>query len=149
MTLFTDITEGTVARLQLKLAALDPQPKIYEGRDLEDVKKWSQGDLSVFVAYNGISNVEELNGAPHIARLEHEWYIWTVARSAKNHRDGSGTRETADPVMEAIIMALTGWSPAPGVRFHMRPNPGPAYGDGFGWFPLVYGAKRDIRGNPT
>jgi hypothetical protein len=145
--LFIDIQDAIVARLTAKLAALNPAPKIYEGRDMEDVKRWSQGDLSVFVAYNGITETSALSQAPHVVTLGQDWYIWTVARSAKNHRDGSGNREAADPVMKAILQALTGWMAAPGVRLELKPNPGPAYGDGFGWFPLVYGAKRQIRGD--
>lgn len=146
-TLFVDIQEAIVTRLTEKLAALSPAPKIYEGRDMEDVKRWSQGDLSVFVAYNGITETSALSQAPHVATIGQDWYIWTVARSARSHRDGSGERETADPVMTAILKALTGWSPVAGVRLELKPNPGPAYGDGFGWFPLVYGAKRQIRGD--
>ena len=149
MSLFTDIDAAILARLTAKLADLDPLPKLYSGRDLENVKSWSQGDLSVFVTYNGITDTAPLAGTPHIVRLEQEWIIWTVARSAKDHRSAGGTREAADPVMERILQALTGWSPVPGTRLELKPNPGPAYGDGFGWFPLVYGAKRDIRGNPT
>lgn len=149
MSVFTDIDAAIMTRLESKLSTLDPKPRLYSARDLANVKDRSQGDLAVYVTYNGIVGATPLNNAPHVVTLEHEWYIWTVGRSAKDHANSGGTREMADPVLERIMESLTGWSAAPGVRLELKPNPGPAYGDGFGWFPLVYGAKRQIRGNPN
>lgn len=148
MSTFIDVEEAICARLEAKLATLDPKPKIYSAIDLENTKDKSQVAAACFVAYNGITGIDALKGAPHIATLAQEFIIWTVTRSASRHGSQQGTRENADPILEGIIKALMGWRPATGLPpLEMVETPGPAYGEGFGYFPLVFHMKRQVRGD--
>jgi hypothetical protein len=148
MSTFIDVEEAIIARLGTKLATLDKVPKIYSAIDLENAKDKSQLAATVFVAYNGIVNVEQLNGAPHIAHFTQEFIIWTVTRSASRHGSQQGTREIADPILEGIMQALMGWRPATGLPpLALAETTGPAYGEGFGYFPLTFIMKRQVRGD--
>lgn len=149
--IFFDIEDAIITRLQAKLATLDKVPKVYPAVDLTNIRDKSQAALSVFVAYNGISNVEKLPNAAHIMTLSNEFIVWTVSKSASRHGSQQGTRENADPVLEGIIKALAGWRPAATLpALEMVATPGPAYGeDGFGYFPLVFQMKRQVRGDVT
>lgn len=149
--IFFDIEDAIITRLQAKLATLDKPPKVYPAVDLANIRDKSQAALAVFVAYNGISGVDRLPNAPHIMTLANEFIVWTVSKSASRHGSQQGTRETADPVLEGIIKALAGWRPVEGLpQLEMVSTPGPAYGeDGFGYFPLVFQIKRQVRGDVT
>lgn len=146
--MFQDVEQLIVERLTAKLAGLTPAPKVYTAVDLENAKNWSQLAASVFVAYNGITGVDSMKGTPSIATLSQEFYIWTVTRSASRHGNQQGTRDAADPILEAVIRALLGWKAAATVpALEMKDAPSPAYGEGFGYFPLVFSLKRQIRGD--
>lgn len=150
MSTFIDVEEAIITRLQTKLATLDRVPKIYSAIDLENAKDKSQIAAAVFVAYNGIINVEQLNNTPHIVTLSQEFILWTVTKSASRHGSQQGTRENADPILEGIIAALTGWRPATGLPpLQLAETTGPAYGEGFGYFPLTFIMKRQVRGDIT
>lgn len=146
--MFQDVEDLIVDRLELKLAGLTPCPKIYTATDLENAKNWSQVAASVFVAYNGITGVDSMKGAPNIATLSQEFYVWTVTRSASRHGTQKGTREAADPILDGVIRALMGWKPGPAIpALELRDSPSPAYAEGFGYFPLVFSLRRQIRGD--
>lgn len=150
MSTFIDVEEAIVTRLETKLATVTPKPKVYSAADLENAKDKSQVAAAVFVAYNGISSVDAMNGAPHVVTLAQEFIIWTVTRSASRHGTQQGTRENADPILEGIIRALTGWRPAAGLPpLRMAETAGPAYGEGFGYFPLTFILQRQVRGDVT
>ena len=59
MSLFYEVEDAIIARLEAKFTGFDPLPKVKHGSDLANIKDKSQGDLTVFVAYNGISKVQE------------------------------------------------------------------------------------------
>ncbi len=148
MSTFIDVEEAIITRLETKLATLDTVPKVYAAKDLESVKDKSQIAAAVFVAYNGITNVEQLNSAPHVVTITIEFVIWTVTKSVSRAGSQQGTREKADPILEGIIQALTGWRPASGLpQMQLAETVGPAYGDGFGYFPLTFTMKRQVRGD--
>jgi hypothetical protein len=150
MSTFIDVEEAIIERLEAKLAALTPKLKIYSASDLENAKDKSQVAAACFVAYNGISGVDQLRNVPHIATLTQEFIIWTVTRSASRHGSNQGTRENADPILEGIIQALMGWKPVAGLpALEMVEAPGPAYGEGFGYFPLTFVLRRQVRGDVT
>ena len=147
---FIDVEEAIIARLEAKLATLDRVPKVYAAADLENAKDKSQTANAVFVAYNGITGLEQLKGAPHIVTMTIEFIIWTVTRSASRHGSQQGTRDNADPILEGIIKALAGWRPAAGLApLEITETPGPAYGEGFGYFPLSFNLRRQVRGDIT
>ncbi len=146
--IFFDLEDAIIERLEAKLAVLDPKPKIYPAADLENAKEKSQAAAAVFVAYNGISGVDQLQGAPHIVTLTNEFIIWAVAKSASRHGSQQGTREKVDPIIEGVIKALAGWKPTKELpALGLVPTPAPGYDEGFGYFPLVFHIKRQVRGD--
>lgn len=148
--MFFDVEDAIVERLNTKLAALNPRPKVYDSTGLEDMQNRSQMAASVYVAYNGISEIQPLPGNPAIATVGQQFIIWTVTRSAKGHDSQSGTREAADPILVAILEALCGWRPVSGKQsLELVDTPGPAYAQGFGYFPLAFSLRQQVRGNPT
>ena len=148
--MFFDVEEAIVARLATKLAATTAKPKVYTAQELENVKDRSQNAAAVFVAYNGISSIAPLSGNPAIVTVSVDFVVWTVTRSASRHGSGEGTREAADPILLAILDALCGWRPVSGLPpLTLTDTSGPAYAEGFGYFPLAFTLTRQIRGNPN
>lgn len=148
--MFVEVEDAIVTRLTTKLVAVGKKPKVYTAADLANIKDKSQGDAKVYVAYNGISGITPLAANPAVVTVSHEFMVWTVARSASRHGSQEGTREIADPIMVAILEALCGWRHAAGkAPLELAETPGPAYEEGFGYFPLVFTLKQQIRGNPN
>lgn len=145
--IFSDLETAIIARLEAQLATLSPVPRVFPAADLANVRDKSQSAASVFVAYNGIIEVDDQANAPHVAKLTTEFIIWIVSRSASRHGSQQGTREAADPLVEAVIAALMGWRPSPQVeRLRLGQAPGEVYADGFGYFPLTFTCRRQVRG---
>jgi len=148
MSLFLEMEDAIIARLNARFADLTPVPRVYKSSDLAMIKDRSQGDLSVFVAYNGIVGAE--TAAPnvrHIGAIQQQWMIWVVSRSAKSHGAQAGTRELADPVLERIIESLMGAKLIKDiVQLVITDTVSPAYSDGFGYFPLAFNARKTVRG---
>lgn len=148
--MFADVEDNVVTRLTAKLAALDSKPKVFTAANLTGIKDKSQGGASVYVAYNGISGITPLAANPAVVTVSHEFMVWTVTRSASRHGSQEGTRELADPIMVAVLQALCGWRHTTGAApLELAETPGPAYEEGFGYFPLVFTLKQQIRGNPN
>jgi len=147
--IFLEMEDAIVERLTDRLATLDPKPKVCRAADLDNIKDRSQGDLRVFVLYNGIAEVSVMHeNAPNIGTLTNEYLVWVVARSAKSHADQSGTKMLADPVLEKIIVSLMGARLIKTARaLHIVPSTiEPAYAEGFGFFPLTFHHRINIRG---
>ena len=149
MSFFIDVENAIAERLRQSLMDIQPTPKVYQGRDLAGIKDRSQGDLSVFVAYNGIINIEQAAPTtPHIGTITHEYLVWVVAKSAKQHAGQVGTREIADPVLEKIVCLLMGCRVCKGTEpLRIAPSAmSPAYSDnGFGYFPLTFHQRKQVR----
>lgn len=148
--MFLDMEQAIVDRLTTKFASLTPKPVIKRAADLDQLRDRSQGDLQVFVLYNGMVEIETLNvNAPQIGTLTNEYIVWIVARSAKDHGEQSGTRQLADPVLLATIEALMGARLVPNMRpLHITSSTlSPAYADGFGFFPLTFHHRVNLRGD--
>lgn len=150
MSLFYEVEDAIIARLEAKFAALNPLPKVKHGSDLANIKDKSQGDLTVFVAYNGISEVKEASETVRcIGTVTNEYMIVVVARSAKDNDSRFGTRELADPVLEKVISALMGWQPlAKTEQLRLNGSLEPVYQNGFGYFTLVFTHRESVRGEP-
>lgn len=146
--IFIGIETAIASRLADKTAALNPRPSIHSGADLENAQNRSHGDASIWVAYNGIVAVNPLERVPHVATITTEFLIWVATRSASRHGGQQGTREIADPIIQAVLEALTGWrkdNQTPPLR--LTQSPGQVYTNGFGWFPLAFHCDRQIRGS--
>lgn len=150
MSLFYEVEDAIIARLEAKFATLNPLPKVKHGSDLANIKDKSQGDLTVFVAYNGISEVKEASETVRcIGTVTNEYMIVVVARSAKDNDSRFGTRELADPVLEKVIAALMGWQPlAKTEQLRLDGSLEPVYQNGFGYFTLVFTHRKSVRGEP-
>lgn len=150
MSLFYQVEDAIIARLEAKFATLNPLPKVKHGSDLANIKDKSQGDLTVFVAYNGISEVKEASETVRcIGTVTNEYMIVVVARSAKDNDSRFGTRELADPVLEKVIAALMGWQPlAKTEQLRLDGSLEPVYQNGFGYFTLVFTHRKSVRGEP-
>lgn len=150
MSHFIDIENAIAERLTQKLADMQPKPRVFQSRDLSKIKDVSQGELSVFVTYNGIVSVEEAApNAPAIGHITNEYLIWVVARSASQHGTQAGTKELADPVLERVIGLLMGVNLIKGLApLRIAPSGlSPAYSDnGFGYFPLAFHHRKPVRG---
>lgn len=151
MSHFLAMEDAIIAHLGVKLADLNPKPKLYNSADLMHIKDRSQGDLSVFVAFNGDVAVEDV--APnvrHIGRVTQQFMVWVVARSARDHATQHGTRQLADDVLSAVVMALIGAKLLPHYeQLTIADAPSPAYADGFGYFPLAFNTRKTVRGATT
>lgn len=150
MSLFYQVEDAIITRLEAKFAPLNPLPKVKHGSDLANIKDKSQGDLTVFVAYNGISEVKEASETVRcIGTVTNEYMIVVVARSAKDNDSRFGTRELADPVLEKVIAALMGWQPlAKTEQLRLDGSLEPVYQNGFGYFTLVFTHRKSVRGEP-
>ena len=148
MSLFYQVEDAIISRLEAKFLGLTPLPKIKHGSDLANIKDKSQGDLTVFVAYNGISDVKEAaETVRHMGTIENEYMIVVVAKSAKDNDSRLGTRELADPVLEKTIIALMGWQPLPQKEpLRLSGSLEPVYQNGFGYFTLVFTHRKSVRG---
>lgn len=150
MSLFYQVEDAIIARLEAKFSGLSPLPKVKHGSDLANIKDKSQGDLTVFVAYNGFEGVKEASDTVrHIGTITNQFMVVVVARSAKDNDSRFGVRELADPVLEKIISALMGWRPLPKTeQLRIDSSLEPVYQNGFGYFTLVFNHRKEIRGEP-
>lgn len=150
MSLFYEVEDAIIARLEAKFSELNPLPKVKHGSDLANIKDKSQGDLTVFVAYNGFEGVKEAaDTVRHVGTITNQFMVVVVARSAKDNDSRFGVRELADPVLEKIISALMGWRPLPKTeQLRIDSSLEPVYQNGFGYFTLVFNHRKEIRGEP-
>lgn len=149
--MFFDIEDAIVERLNIKLAGLNPRPRVYDSTGLDDMQNRSQMAASVFVAYNGLAQIAPMPGDPSRLTAQQLFMVWTCARSAKGHDSRLGVREASDPILVAVLEALCGWRPVKGKQpLVLSDTPAPAYDEnGFGYFPLAFTIKQEIRGNPS
>lgn len=148
--LFVEIEDLIIARLESKLATLNPKPRIFPGKDFENIKDRSQGAQGVCVMYNGITSIDRLPSTPHIAKVTLEYLIWIVTRSGKDHGTGKGNRESADPIVYAAMNCLMGWRPDKEKSpLTITEAPGQVYADGFAYFPLAFTIIRHVVANPN
>jgi hypothetical protein len=149
--MFVEVEDAIVARLEARIgvATLPAKPRVTTMANLASIRDQSQGEASVFVAYNGLAGIQPLTGNPAIVTVMQQFIIWTVARGSSRHATQEGTREIADPIMVVVLEALCGWRYAAGKSMlELAETPGPAYEDGFGYFPLIFQFRTQVRGNP-
>ena len=144
---FIAVEAAIAERLTLKLTSLEPKPSVHRAYDLANAQTRSHRDVSVYVAYNGITEVGDPgHNVASIAWTDHEFLIWVVAKSGREFQSGAGTREKADPVIDRVLESLLGWV-VDGHPLRIAQSPGPVYDpDGFGYFPLVFVQRRHVRG---
>jgi hypothetical protein len=135
-----------VARLEEKLAAHDPRPHILTAPDLADVAEEKQLTPAVHVVYGGMRIAQD-DGHGSYIELEQTWYTVIAVRNLRDMRKGSAARADAGELLDAVFRALTGWKPGLDIRA-LRPATAPraAYSGGFGYYPLAWTTRMQMRG---
>lgn len=67
MSLFLAMETAIVEQLEARFADMSPKPRVYTSTEIGNIKDQSQGDLNVFVAYNGIIAAEPQ--APNVKHI--------------------------------------------------------------------------------
>lgn len=136
-----------VARLEAKLAALNPVPRVFTAPDLAGVAEEQQTAPAVHVVYGGHSIAQEqAEGA--IVELQQTWHTVVVVRNLRGIRSGEEARADAGEIMGAVFRALSGWRPGAEYR-RLRPTNAPraGYSKGYGYFPLSWTLRMQMRGD--
>lgn len=138
--------------------------KLFDDRAPEEIRKRYEDATSKLTKYakgvmvlsgvtpatdNGIIAAEpQAPNVKHIGTITNQWLIWVVARSSRGQRNsGDGIRELADPVLERVIESLMGQKLLKEYEaLTITDTIPPAYGDGFGYFPLAFNARKTVRG---
>ncbi len=114
--------------------------KILTATDLAGVKEASQWHPAVHVMLTGDNPNQAISdGASQ--KIEQQWTLVVVTRSAKNADSGAGARSIAGPLIVRAINAIQGWTPSerfkPFVRERTpyRPQNSPG---GFFYFPIAF-----------
>jgi hypothetical protein len=70
-----------------------------------------------------------------------------VVRNVRGIRSGQANREEAGPLLTTVFRALTGHRLATDMRaLHPAPPPRPGYSKGYGYYPLTWTQKLQLRG---
>jgi hypothetical protein len=135
-----------VSRLEERLAVLAPSPKVLTAPDLAGVAEEQQVTPAVHVVYGGMRiTQDQAEGA--IVELEQTWFTIVTVRNVRDVRSGSANRVDAGPILDAVFTALTGWRPEQSTR-RLRPTnaPRPGYSKGYGYYPLAWTLRMQMRG---
>lgn len=138
-----------VARLQERLAHLDPRPHVVTAPDLAGVAEEQQFTPAVHVVYAGHRIAQE-QGNGQIVEIEQTWHTVVAVRNVRSVRSGAAARADASVIMAAVFRALAGWKPdMPNVRA-LRPanSVSAGYTTGFGYYPLSWTLRMQVRGEP-
>lgn len=135
-----------VTRLEERLTTLTPQPKVLTAPDLAGIAEEQQVTPAVHVVYGGMRIAQDqAEGA--IVELEQTWFTIVTVRNVRDVRSGSANRVDAGPILGAVFTALTGWRPAQNTRrLHPANAPRPGYSKGYGYYPLAWTLRMQIRG---
>lgn len=141
-----------LARLQAKVDAATwsgmTKPRIFTASDAAQIEEKSQVVPALYIRLDGYDPVQETGGGA-ITHFELTWTVFAAVRSAKSVSTGAGVREDAGVLLDLVLAALLGWTPAPGYSsMKAAPAGGPNYSEaGFGYFPLVFTTRTTIRGD--
>lgn len=137
-----------VARLEAKLAALNSVPRVFTAPDLAGVAEEQQVTPAVYVVYGG-PRIGQVLADGAIVELDEVWHTVVVVRNLRGVRSGEAAREDASTILQAVFGALSGWKPSADLR-KLRPiNPPRAgYSKGYGYYPLSWTIKQQMRGEP-
>jgi hypothetical protein len=136
-----------VARLEAKLAALNlPALRVLTAPDLAEVAEEQQTVPAVHVVYGGHA-ISQDQGEGAVVELQQTWHTVVVVRNVRGIRSGEAAREEAGQILDAVFRALTGWRPGAEFR-RLRPANAPraGYSKGYGYYPLSWTLKMQMRG---
>lgn len=139
MTDYLAAERGIVTQLQ---AALDARVRVLTTADLAGVTEAKQFTPAVHVIYAGDSvptgdGARGNTGRPQ--KITQRWQAVVAVRNTAQPRSGAGARDSAGPLLSAVITALAGHVPAAGAGALHRANAvGPAYTPGFAYYPTEW-----------
>ncbi|ACL71489.1 conserved hypothetical protein [Thioalkalivibrio sulfidiphilus HL-EbGr7] len=114
--------------------------------DLAGVEERAQVTPAVHLIYRGYRPTQD-QGQGKIQEIEQIWWTVVAVRSARDIKGGSGTREQAGPIIDAVLEALMGWRPIEGyLPLKLAPSAAPAYRAGFAYHPLGWTTRTTKRG---
>ncbi|MDH5786402.1 MAG: DUF1834 family protein [Chromatiales bacterium] len=134
-----------VARLEQMLAKLTPTPSVLTAPDLAGVTEAQQNAPAVYVIYGGL-NISQDEADGTIVEIQLTWHTVVVTRNVRSLKSGDGVRADAGPILNAVFTALTGWKPGADIR-RLKPvnPPRPGYIKGYGYFPLSWSQRMQMR----
>lgn len=136
-----------VARLTERLADLDPRPHVLTAPDLAGVTEEQQLSPAVHIVYLG-SALSQETGDGLITQIEQTWLTVIAVRHVASIRSGDAARADASVLLDAVWAALAGWRPSDDLR-RLRPATPPrsGYTAGFGYYPLAWTTRLQMRGD--
>lgn len=120
--------------------------QVLTATDLAGVEERAQVTPALHLVYRGHRPTQEL-GQGKIQEIEQTWWTVVAVRSVRDIQGGSGSREQAGPIIDALVQALAGWRPAPDLAsLKLAASPAPGYRAGFGYYPLAWTTRLHMRG---
>lgn len=133
---------GAEPALLARVSAIPGIHSVLSAADLSDLAETAQRTPAVHVLYMG----DEVNEGRLAQVVKQRWMIVLAVRHARD-KSGSHARETAGPLLSALLDSLQGWRPTEWHEAMVRINaPEPAYTPGYAYFPLQFEALMTTKG---
>lgn len=134
---------GALIEQRIKDAGID----VYVGgaSDLASLTERAQPDRAAYVIYAGFT--PGASNGPGVRSVTQRWMVTVCVRNVRGIQSGEGVRNDAGPLIHQIVALLMGWRPSASYDFlALEPSPAPYFGDGVGYFPIMFSTKTTIRG---
>lgn len=146
---FLDTEAAIITRLEAKLLAAENKARVFAASQMALIEERQQIVPALYVVFDGYEPVQAI-AAGKIQQIEQTWTITVAVRNAYGQTSGEGVRADAEPLLELVLAALCGWKPsAEFTGMALAPGGAPAFGDGFGYFPLHFRTRVSVRGSTT
>ena len=136
---FLAIESAIVARLTERLP---PAVRVLTAADLASVAEGSQPTPAVHVVFQryGVTDT-----SPALTTVQQTWLLVVAVRNTRNARSGSGARESASEIIDAVLAAINHWRPAGAKPMTLTNAPPAQFSAGFGYFPLAFNTAINLR----
>lgn len=132
-----------VARLEERLAAITPRPRVLTAADLSGVVESKQPSPAVHVVFGG-HKVDAVHGTGRITEMTLTWLTVVAIRNARPRSDEMHV--DAGVLMDAVYEALAGWRIGDNLGHLVAVTPPKAgHSAGFGYYPLAWTHQRIAR----
>ena len=122
---------------------MNPAVHVLSSADLADVKESAQKTPAVHLIYGGYRITDDLGTAWSLA---HIWYAVVVVRNVATQRSGQAARQSAGPLVAAVVGALVGAKVVGSTRPLTLVSPPPAsYRAGHQYIPSAFEVETIFR----
>ena len=122
---------------------MSPAVHVLSSADLADVKESAQKTPAVHLIYGGYRITDDLGTAWSLA---HIWYAVVVVRNVATQRSGQAARQSAGPLVAAVVGALVGAKVVGATRPLTLVSPPPAsYRAGHQYIPSAFAVETIFR----